>query len=129
MSYYRSIPKSLERSTTHKLMLAMLNGDEHFVEPTPHSLQSLILKKLRAAVMDQFVIDNMEVIEIVDVDQKIKMVEEIDGHVMHCVRDQNGNHVIPKYVEGRVLEHYRGPMTQSIVMEEILGSVSMLAQD
>nr|GMC48020.1 pumilio homolog 2-like [Ipomoea batatas] len=40
-----------------------------------------------------------KVIEVVDVDQKIKMVEELDGHVMRCVRDQNGNHVIQKCIE------------------------------
>lgn len=60
-SYYRSIPKSLERSTAHKLMLAMLNGDERFVEPTPKSLESLTLKSVKDAVMNQFVGDNMEV--------------------------------------------------------------------
>lgn len=27
------------------------------------------------------------------------MVEELDGHVMRCVRDQNGNHVIQKCIE------------------------------
>lgn len=61
MSYYRSIPKSLERSTAHKLMLAMLDGDERFVEPTPKSLQSLTLQTVKDAVMDQFVGNNMEV--------------------------------------------------------------------
>lgn len=61
LSYYRSIPKSLERSTAHKLMLAMLNGDERFVEPTPMSLQNLTLETVRDAVMDQFIGDNMEV--------------------------------------------------------------------
>ncbi|KAL6996046.1 hypothetical protein U1Q18_006181 [Sarracenia purpurea var. burkii] len=61
LSYYRSIPKSLERSTAHKLMLAMLNGDERFVEPTPLSLENLTLKLVRDAVMNQFVGDNMEV--------------------------------------------------------------------
>ena len=61
LSYYRSIPKSLERSTAHKLMLAMLNGDERFVEPTPESLQKLTLKSVKEAVMNQFVGDNMEV--------------------------------------------------------------------
>ncbi|KAK3034043.1 hypothetical protein RJ639_032965 [Escallonia herrerae] len=61
LSYYRSIPKSLERSTAHKLMLAMLNGDERFVEPTPHSLQNLTLNCVQDAVMNQFVCDNMEV--------------------------------------------------------------------
>lgn len=61
LSYYRSIPKSLERSTAHKLMQAMLNGDERFVEPTPQSLQNLTLHCVKDAVMNQFVSDNMEV--------------------------------------------------------------------
>lgn len=61
LSYYRSIPKSLERSTAHKLMLAMMDGDERFVEPTPKSLQNLTLKSVKDAVMNQFVADNMEV--------------------------------------------------------------------
>ena len=61
LSYYRSIPKSLERSTAHKLMQAMLNGDERFVEPTPQSLQNLNLQCVKDAVMNQFVSDNMEV--------------------------------------------------------------------
>ncbi|RZC65954.1 hypothetical protein C5167_009648 [Papaver somniferum] len=60
-SYYRSIPKSLERSTAHKIMLAMLNGDERFVEPTPQSLQKLTLQTVKDAVMSQFFGDNMEV--------------------------------------------------------------------
>lgn len=41
----------------------------------------------------------MQAIEVVDPDQKIKMVEELDGHIMRCVRDQNGNHVIQKCIE------------------------------
>ena len=61
LSYYRSIPKSLERSTAHKLMLAMLGGDERFVEPTPKSLQTLTLQSVKDAVMNQFVGNNMEV--------------------------------------------------------------------
>lgn len=32
-------------------------------------------------------------------DQQRKMVAELDGHVMRCVRDQNGNHVIQKCIE------------------------------
>ncbi|KAI7757765.1 hypothetical protein M8C21_008993 [Ambrosia artemisiifolia] len=60
-------------------------------------------------------------IEVVDLGQQTKMVTELDGHVMRCVRDQNGNH--------RVLEHCHDPKTQSIVMDEILKSINMLAQD
>lgn len=65
LSYYRSIPKSLERSTAHKLMSAMMNGDERFVEPTPHSLQKLTLQDVKTAVMNQFVGDNMEVSQFI----------------------------------------------------------------
>lgn len=116
------------------------------------------------------------------------MVEELNGNVMRCVRDQNGNHVIQKCIEcipedniqfivstffdqvvnlsthpygcrviqvwncllisnllgpfwkkrklhncfcilQRVLEHCNDAKTQSKVMDEILGAVSMLAQD
>ncbi|KAG5561857.1 hypothetical protein RHGRI_004785 [Rhododendron griersonianum] len=61
LSYYRSIPKSLEQSIAHKLLLAMLNGDERFVEPTPESLENLTLESVRDAEMNQFVTYNMEV--------------------------------------------------------------------
>ena len=47
----------------------------------------------------------IQAIEVIDVDQKIKMVEELDGHVMRCVRDQNGNHVIQKCIECVPEEH------------------------
>ncbi|MBA0580480.1 hypothetical protein Gorai_022696, partial [Gossypium raimondii] len=81
LSYYRSIPKSLERSTAHKLMLAMMDGDERFVEPTPKSLQNLTLKSVKDAVMNQFVADNMEVSIVGDFSQ-----EEIES----CILDYLG---------------------------------------
>ncbi|XP_039024549.1 stromal processing peptidase, chloroplastic-like isoform X2 [Hibiscus syriacus] len=81
LSYYRSIPKSLERSTAHKLMLAMMNDDERFVEPTPKSLQNLTLKSVKDAVMNQFVGDNMEVSIVGDFSE-----EEIES----CILDYLG---------------------------------------
>ena len=36
---------------------------------------------------------------MVDVEQQTQMVAELDGFVMKCVRDQNGNHVIQKSIE------------------------------
>ncbi|KAK9684952.1 hypothetical protein RND81_10G245300 [Saponaria officinalis] len=81
LSYYRSIPKSLERSTAHKLMVAMLNGDERFVEPTPESLQRLTLQSVKEAVMSQFVGDNMEVSIVGDFSE-----EEIES----CILDYLG---------------------------------------
>lgn len=35
-------------------------------------------------------------LEVLPLDQKIAMVHELDGQLMRCVRDQNGNHVIQK---------------------------------
>ncbi|KAA8541397.1 hypothetical protein F0562_025360 [Nyssa sinensis] len=81
LSYYRSIPKSLERSTAHKLVLAMLNGDERFVEPTPQSLQNLTLQRVKDAVMNQFIGDNMEVSIVGDFSE-----EEIES----CIFDYLG---------------------------------------
>ncbi|CAL5041862.1 unnamed protein product [Urochloa decumbens] len=81
LAYYRSIPKSLERSTAHKLMLAMLNHDERFVEPSPHSLQKLTLQSVKDAVMNQFVGGNMEVSIVGDFTE-----EEVES----CVLDYLG---------------------------------------
>ncbi|MFS8019151.1 putative armadillo-like helical, pumilio domain-containing protein [Helianthus anomalus] len=77
---------------------------------------------------------------------KTKMVTELDGHMMCCVRDQNGNYVIQKFIEcvpenvihfiistfydqvvtlsnpSIVLQHCHDPKTQSLV------SINMLAQ-
>ncbi|XP_057450192.1 stromal processing peptidase, chloroplastic isoform X2 [Lotus japonicus] len=81
LSYYRSIPKSLERSTAHKLMVAMLDGDERFIEPTPKSLENLTLQTVKDAVMNQFVGDNMEVSIVGDFTE-----EEIES----CILDYLG---------------------------------------
>jgi pumilio RNA-binding family len=40
-----------------------------------------------------------QALEVVDVDQQTQLVSELDGNVMRCVRDQNGNHVIQKCIE------------------------------
>lgn len=36
---------------------------------------------------------------MVDIDQQSQMVSELNGAIMKCVRDQNGNHVIQKCIE------------------------------
>ncbi|KAJ8774389.1 hypothetical protein K2173_011638 [Erythroxylum novogranatense] len=88
LSYYRSIPKSLERATAHKLMTAMLNGDERFVEPSQQSLQNLTLKSVKNAVMSQFIGGNMEVSIVGDFSE-----EEIESCIIDflgTVRATNG---------------------------------------
>ena len=41
----------------------------------------------------------MQALEAIDLEQKAQLVHELDGNVMRCVRDQNGNHVIQKCIE------------------------------
>ncbi|GKC40291.1 stromal processing peptidase chloroplastic [Tanacetum coccineum] len=77
LSYYRSIPKSLEQSTAHKLMTAMLDKDARFMEPTPYTLQNLTLQTVKDAMMNQFVNDNMEVSIVGDFSE-----EDIESCVM-----------------------------------------------
>lgn len=36
---------------------------------------------------------------MIDLDQQTQMVAELDGSIMKCIRDQNGNHVIQKCIE------------------------------
>ncbi|MCD7454320.1 hypothetical protein HAX54_024332 [Datura stramonium] len=93
------LSKSLESPTAHKLMLAMLNGDERFVEPTPHSLQNLTLESVRAAVMDQFVSDNMEVSMVGDFSE-----EDIES----CILDYLGT-VFLKDTDERACAYIAGP--------------------
>jgi hypothetical protein len=38
-------------------------------------------------------------LEVVSLKEKVEMVGELEGHVLRCVRDQNGNHVVQKIIE------------------------------
>lgn len=38
-------------------------------------------------------------LEVVDIDQQTQMVKELDGYVLQCAHDQNGNHVIQKCID------------------------------
>jgi hypothetical protein len=51
---------------------------------------------------------------VIDVDQQSKLVKELEGNIMKCVKDQNGNHVIQKCIErvpsqliGFIVESFR----------------------
>lgn len=41
----------------------------------------------------------LQALEVIDVDQQTQIASELDGSVMRCVCDQNGNHVIQKCIE------------------------------
>eukprot|EP00250_Pteridium_aquilinum_P006240 c16198_g1_i1 orf=144-3938(+) len=61
LTYYRAMPKSLERATANRLMHAMLGGEGRFVEPSPQALQNLSLSIVKNAVLQQLVTQDMEV--------------------------------------------------------------------
>ncbi|KAJ6396206.1 hypothetical protein OIU77_021272 [Salix suchowensis] len=102
----------------------------------------------------------VEALDVIELDQKAHLIRELDGHVMKCVRDQNGNHVIQKCIESvpaekinfifsafcgevatlsmhpygcrviqRVLEHCAYELQCEFIVDEILESVFILAQD
>ncbi|KAI5069253.1 hypothetical protein GOP47_0015554 [Adiantum capillus-veneris] len=60
-TFYRAMPKSLERATANRLMCTMLGGEGRFVEPTPQALQRLSLSVVKKAVLEQLVTEDMEV--------------------------------------------------------------------
>ncbi|CAM6089817.1 unnamed protein product [Calypogeia fissa] len=66
LSHYRSMPKSLERATAHRLMRAMFKEEERFIEPSPQAIERLTLPVVREAVMRQLVAGNMEVCVVGD---------------------------------------------------------------
>ncbi|XP_024021405.1 stromal processing peptidase, chloroplastic [Morus notabilis] len=77
-SKFQSNLKSLEQSTTRKMMLDMLGGDERFVKPTQISLQNLTLQSVKDAVLNQFRGNNMEVSIVGDFCE-----EDIDSFIIH----------------------------------------------
>ena len=50
LSSVKSIPKSLERASSERLMEAMLGEERCFRDPTPEELSVLTLDSMRAAV-------------------------------------------------------------------------------
>ena len=59
----------------------------------------LYLIKILISVSYDFDLHLFQALDVIEIDQKIQLVQELDGHVMRCVRDQNGNHVIQKCIE------------------------------
>jgi pumilio RNA-binding family len=41
----------------------------------------------------------MQALEVVDMDKRVSIAKELDGHVIRCSCDQNGSHVIAKIIE------------------------------
>lgn len=59
-------------------------------------------------------------LEVIDVDQQTKLVAELDGSIMKCVRDQNGNHVIQKCIEYEPLQAMMKDQFGNYVVQKVL---------
>ncbi|TVU49614.1 hypothetical protein EJB05_00932, partial [Eragrostis curvula] len=46
-----------------------------------------------------------QAIEVGDLDQKIRIAEELDGNIIRCIDDQNANHVVQKCIECMPQQH------------------------
>jgi predicted Zn-dependent peptidase len=94
LSHYRAMPKSLERATAHRLMRAMFDGEERFIEPSPQAIEKLTLPVVQEAVMQQLVPSNMEVCVVGDFSE-----DEVES----CLLDYLGT-VTAKKTDDHVLK-------------------------
>ncbi|CAI5990129.1 unnamed protein product [Closterium sp. NIES-64] len=77
LSFYRSLPKSLERLTASKLMGAMFDGDTRLLDPHPAIVSNLTLDTVRHAVMQQLLSGNIELSIVGDYSE-----EEMTDHIL-----------------------------------------------
>lgn len=54
-------------------------------------------------------------------DQQVALIKELENHVIRCVKDQNGNHVIQKAIERLPSEHIQ------FIIDSFAGQVQSLA--
>lgn len=101
LSHYRSLPKSLERSTGDRIMQAMSGDDRRFRDPNPEEIGALSLEGMRNAVMAQLHAGNLEVCIVGD-------FEEAD--VEDCVLRYLGT-VAPRSETAAAPAHVDKPLT------------------
>ena len=53
---------------------------------------------------------------------QVEIVKELDGHVIKCVKDQNGNHVVQKCIECVEPRHLQ------FIIDSFKGQVSLKQQ-
>ncbi|MED6168982.1 hypothetical protein PIB30_017127 [Stylosanthes scabra] len=88
----QSIIEELKPTSFENFELSDVAG--HIIEFSIDQYGSrLIQQKLQSCSAEE------RAIEVIELDQKIQLVQELDGHLMRCVHDQNGNHVIQKCIE------------------------------
>lgn len=63
----------------------------------------------------------MQALEHILVDQQAALVKELDGSVLKCVKDQNGNHVIQKAIERVPAQHI------AFIIDAFNGQIQQLA--
>lgn len=63
----------------------------------------------------------MQALEHILTDQQAQLIKELEKHVLHCVKDQNGNHVIQKAIERVPAEHIQ------FIIHAFTGQVQALA--
>ena len=90
------VQKFIEHGTNaHRLAVARL-AEGHMLH--------LSLQMYGCRVIQKIVEEGFPRAEVLPVELQDSLLSELHGHVMHCVRDQNANHVIQKCIE-----HVRNP--------------------
>ncbi|CAI5523958.1 unnamed protein product [Closterium sp. Naga37s-1] len=106
LSFYRSLPKSLERLTASKLMGAMFDGDTRLLDPHPAIVSNLTLDTVRHAVMQQLLSGNIELSILGDYSE-----EEMTDHILKYLATLS---IVGDFSEEEMTDHilkYLGTVT------------------
>jgi hypothetical protein len=82
-------------------------------------VQKVYLESIRILSKESSYFD--QAFEYVSAEQQAKLIKELEGNVLKCVKDQNGNHVIQKAIE-RV-----SPDNIRFIIDAFYGQVYVLA--
>ena len=81
------IQKFFEYGTTEQIKQLSINIQGHVLSLSLQMYGCRVIQKL------------LQALDEIDPTLKVRLVRELEGNVMKCVKDQNGNHVIQKCIE------------------------------
>ena len=110
--------------TQKKILANQMKG--HILALSTQMYGCRVVQKVRASFSHSLFLtgrwaNSVQALEHILTDQQASMVKELEHHVLRCVRDQNGNHVIQKAIERVPSEHVQ------FVINAFIGQVEKLA--
>lgn len=114
----------MDRNQCHQFFIMFTNGKKRqsSIQSIPKGKCCIYFGNEDLIVSRLIFLRNLcQALDVIEVEQKMKLVRELDGHVLRCVRDQNGNHVIQKCIESIPMEKIK------FVISSFRGQVAALS--